>query len=38
MRRVECIQWKEYSMFRILLVEDDPEISGVLERQLTAWN
>lgn len=25
-------------MFRILLVEDDPEISGVLERQLTAWN
>ena len=25
-------------MFRIFLVEDDPAISGVLERQLTAWN
>ena len=25
-------------MFRIVLVEDDPAISGVLERQLTAWN
>ena len=25
-------------MFRIFLVEDDPTISGVLERQLTAWN
>ena len=25
-------------MFRIFLVEDDPAISGGLERQLTAWN
>ena len=25
-------------MFRIFLVEDDPAISGVLERQLSAWN
>ena len=25
-------------MFRIFLVEDDPAISWVLERQLTAWN
>ncbi len=25
-------------MFRIFLVEDDPEIAGALERQLTAWN
>ena len=25
-------------MFRIFLVEDAPAISGVLERQLTAWN
>lgn len=25
-------------MFRIFLVEDDPAISGVLERQLTVWN
>ncbi|MFR1753862.1 MAG: DNA-binding response regulator [Oscillospiraceae bacterium] len=25
-------------MFRIFRVEDDPAISGVLERQLTAWN
>lgn len=25
-------------MFRIFLVEDDPEIAGALERHLTAWN
>lgn len=25
-------------MFRIFLVEDDPQIAGVLEQQLTAWN